>query len=45
MAGPATTTIFSPAWRVRRISRALPAMTMPLFVSAETSFDMKPKTE
>jgi hypothetical protein len=45
MAGPATTTIFSPASRVRRISRALPAMTIPLLVSAETSLDMNPKTE
>ena len=45
MAGPATTTIFSPASRVLRISRAAPAITMPLLISAETSFDMKPNTE
>jgi hypothetical protein len=44
-AGPATITIFSPAARVLRISRALPAIAMPLLTSAEISFDMKPKTE
>jgi len=44
-AGPATTTILSPASRALRIARAVPAMAMPLLTSAETSLDMKPKTE
>jgi hypothetical protein len=34
----------SPAARTRFISFAAARMTMPLLISAETSFDMKPKT-
>ena len=43
-AGPGTTTMRSPAARTRFISFAAARMTMPLLISAETSFDMKPKT-
>ncbi len=45
IAGPATTTIFSPFSLVLRISRAVPLMAMPLLISAEMSFDMKPNTD
>ena len=45
IAGPATTTIFSPASRTRRISRAVPPIAIPLLISAEMSLDMNPKTE